>query len=493
MKTRKTIFFRIALLSWLLIIVTLAIFIFSTIPFQKQMLIERMNSEARDIASSISQVTATAIISEDYSFALEHCLNVVQESKSIKFTIITKRDGFSLIILDNGWSLDTLNGKWIEQNVDSLKGLFIFEPLINEEIFYYKYPFSYSGIDWGWIHIGLSLKNYNDGIKQIYLRTLTSSIVSILIGLIASILIARKISKPIHHLNEVTKKVTQGNLSVRSEIKSGDELEGLSESFNTMTEALGEAQINLEKKVLERTAELAESNTALEKEISVRKKGEQLLQSSLSEKEVLLKEIHHRVKNNLQIISSLLYLQSKKFNNEEIQNIFKDSQTRVKSMSLVHEKLYQSKTLSHIDFREYIQNLTNYIFNSYKNNAHIRTVVDSEDVKLNIDTAIPCGLIINEVVSNSMKYAFPENHNIEKPKICVVLKKLDELKYNLIISDNGIGLPADFEKRTSKSLGFQLINSLVNQIEGSIQINNKVGTEYVINFIDRNKVRTKET
>ncbi|MFZ1292040.1 MAG: histidine kinase dimerization/phosphoacceptor domain -containing protein [Melioribacteraceae bacterium] len=493
MRKRKTIFFRITVLSWMLIIVTLAIFIFSTIPFQKQMLIERMNSEARDIASSISQVTSTAIISEDYSFALEHCLNVVQESQSILFTIITKKDGFSLIILDDGWSLDTLRGKWVEQNVDSSMGQFTYESIIKEEVFYYKYPFSYSGIDWGWIHIGLSLKNYNEGIKQIYLRTFSSSLVAILIGLVASVFIARKISKPIHHLNEVTKKVTSGNLSVRSEIKSGDELEGLSESFNKMTEALSEAQTNLEKKVLERTAELAESNIALEKEISVRKIGEQLLQTSLSEKEVLLKEIHHRVKNNLQIISSLLYLQSKKFDNEEIQNIFKDSQTRVKSMSLVHEKLYQSKTLSHINFKEYIQNLTSYIFSSYKNNSHIRTIVETEEVKLNIDTAVPCGLIINEIVTNSMKYAFPENYKIEKPKICVSLKKLDELKYNLTISDNGVGLPADFEKRTSKSLGFQLINSLVNQIEGTVQINNKVGTEYVINFIDRNKVRTKQS
>ncbi len=172
MKKRRTIFFRITFLSWMLIIVTLAIFIVTTIPFQKQMLIERMNSEAKDIASSISQVTATAIISEDYSFALEHCIKVVEESKSIQYTIITKKDGFSLVILDSGWTLDTLHGKWTEQNSDSLSGEFVYEPLLNDEVFYYKYPFSYSGIEWGWIHIGLSLKNYNDGIRQIYFRTI---------------------------------------------------------------------------------------------------------------------------------------------------------------------------------------------------------------------------------------------------------------------------------------------------------------------------------
>ena len=365
--------------------------------------------------------------------------------------------------------------------------------LLNEEVFHYQYPFSYSGIEWGWVHIGLSLKNYNSGTKELYLRTFTSLLVAIVIGFLASIFIARKISTPVHRLNEFTKAVAGGNLSVRSDIKTGDEIEGLSDSFNIMTEALAEAQTDLEKRVMERTAELAESNIALELENKERIKGEKLLQSSLNEKEVLLKEIHHRVKNNLQIISSLLYLQSKKFENEDVKNIFKDSQTRVKSMSLVHEKLYQSKTLSHIDFKEYIQNLTNYIFSSYTNNKKIRMAIEAEEIKLNIDTAVPCGLIINELVSNAMKYAFPENFKIEKPVIKVAIKRLDELKYSLIISDNGIGIPEDYDQRQSKSLGLQLVNSLVAQIEGDLKVISEKGIEYRIVFIDRNKVRTKQT
>ncbi|MCB0729465.1 MAG: HAMP domain-containing protein [Ignavibacteriae bacterium] len=493
MKKRRTIFFRIASLSWLVIVITLAIFIFSTIPYQKEVLIDRMNSEARDIASSISQVTATAIIGEDYSFALEHCLNVVQESNSILYSVITKKDGFSLIILDDGWSLDTLGGKWTLGDADNNIGKFVYEDMIKENIFYYKYPFSYSGIEWGWIHIGLSLKNYNAGIKELYLRTFTSSIVAIIIGFFASVLFARKISKPIHHLNEVTKKVTQGNLNVRSEIETGDELEGLSDSFNIMTQSLSEAQLELENRVVERTAELAESNIALEKEIVERKKGEELLQSSLHEKEILLKEIHHRVKNNLQIISSLLYLQSKKVESEELSNILMDSQTRVKSMSLVHEKLYQSKTLSHIDFKEYIENLTSYIFNYYQHNKKIKLEIISDPIKMNIDTAVPCGLLINELVSNGLKYAFPENYNCDQPHIKIAVNQKEELKYSLVISDNGVGLPEDFNIKTSKSLGLKLVNSLVAQIEGDIKVNSEKGTMYKINFIDRDKVRTKQS
>ncbi|MCB0745809.1 MAG: HAMP domain-containing protein, partial [Ignavibacteriae bacterium] len=175
--------------------------------------------------------------------------NVVQESNSILYSVITKKDGFSLIILDDGWSLDTLGGKWTLGDADNNIGKFVYEDMIKENIFYYKYPFSYSGIEWGWIHIGLSLKNYNAGIKELYLRTFTSSIVAIIIGFFASVLFARKISKPIHHLNEVTKKVTQGNLNVRSEIETGDELEGLSDSFNIMTQSLSEAQLELENRV----------------------------------------------------------------------------------------------------------------------------------------------------------------------------------------------------------------------------------------------------
>jgi two-component sensor histidine kinase/HAMP domain-containing protein len=448
-----------------------------------------MNSEARDIASSISQVTATAIIGEDYSFALMHCLNVVQESNSILYTVITKKDGFSLVIKDDGWSLDTLNGKWVSAENASI-GEFVYEDLIKDDVFYYKYPFSYSGIEWGWIHIGLSLKNYDEGIKQVYIRTFTSSLVAILIGFLASVYFGKKISNPIHHLNEVTRKVSDGDLSARSSIHTGDEIEGLSESFNTMTEALSEAHTNLERKVSERTTELEQTNIALENEIVERKKGEELLQNSLSEKEILLKEIHHRVKNNLQIISSLLYLQSRKFEDVEIRNIFMDSQTRVKSMSLVHEKLYQSKTLSHIDFKEYIQNLTSYIFNYYTNSKKIKLSIDAENIKLNIDTAVPCGLIINELVSNSMKYAFPDQFN-STPKIEISIKKIDELKYTLVIFDNGVGIPKDFDVQTSKSLGLQLVNSLVAQVEGEMTINNHNGTEYLINFIDRNKIRTE--
>ncbi|MCW8850164.1 MAG: sensor histidine kinase, partial [Melioribacteraceae bacterium] len=112
--------------------------------------------------------------------------------------------------------------------------------------------------------------------------------------------------------------------------------------------------------------------------------------------------------------------------------------------------------------------------------------------KLNIDTAVPCGLIVNELVSNSMKYAFPENCDVKNPKINISIKRLDELKYRLVISDNGVGVPIDYDQENSKSLGLQLVNSLIAQVEGKLEVGDENGTEYKITFIDRNKVRTEK-
>jgi len=211
-----------------------------------------------------------------------------------------------------------------------------------------------------------------------------------------------------------------------------------------------------------------------------RKRAEKQIKASLEEKVVLLKEIHHRVKNNLQIISSLLYLQSKNIKNEEALEMFRDSQNRVKSMALVHEKLYQSKDLAKINFEKYIRNLTNHLFRAYRTNSNaIKLKINVNDVSLSIDTAIPCGLIINELVSNSLKYAFTEGREGE---IRIDLHSDGANKFRLIVSDNGAGFPKDLDFRNSPSLGLQLVNSLTNQLDGTIKLDGSSGTEFKITF-----------
>jgi PAS domain S-box-containing protein len=203
------------------------------------------------------------------------------------------------------------------------------------------------------------------------------------------------------------------------------------------------------------------------------------LKASLNEKEILLREVHHRVKNNMQIISSLLNLQTEYVDDEEAVNVLKESQNRVRSMAIIHEKLYQSKDLTHINFVDYIQSLVLNLFYSYDiDNTQIKPILKIENISLNIETAVPCGLIISELISNSLKYAFPNRMNGE----IIVSLKSEKNTYQLLISDDGIGLPEDTNFNNIKTLGLLLVNSLTEQIDGDIMINRNHGTEYKINF-----------
>ncbi len=214
-------------------------------------------------------------------------------------------------------------------------------------------------------------------------------------------------------------------------------------------------------------------------DISERKKAEKKIQESLEEKEMLLKEIHHRVKNNLMIISSLLNLESRYIKDKASRNIFKESQNRARAMALIHEKLYQSTDLKRIDFGYYIRSLATELFHTYNTDpSYIKLKINVEDIFLDINTSIPLGLIVNELITNSLKYAFPDG-------------KMGEInvdfhphygQYELTVKDNGIGFPGDIDFENTDSLGLQIVNSLTGQIDGKIQLNNSQGTEFKINF-----------
>ncbi len=215
-------------------------------------------------------------------------------------------------------------------------------------------------------------------------------------------------------------------------------------------------------------------------DISARKMAEEKLKASLQEKEVLLREIHHRVKNNLQIISSLLNLQSRHIKDESSFDLFQESRHRVRSMALVHEKLYRSEDLAKIDFCEYIQSLASHLFMSYGvNSASIELDVDAKDVYLDINTSIPCGLIINELVSNSLKHAFEGR---KKGKIRIVLQPEKKGIFKLSVSDDGVGLPQSLDVPKTDSLGLQLVTMLVEQLHGTLTIERNHGTSFEIVF-----------
>lgn len=218
------------------------------------------------------------------------------------------------------------------------------------------------------------------------------------------------------------------------------------------------------------------------REITERKAAEDKIRASLHEKEVLLKEIHHRVKNNLQVITSLLSLQSAKIPGAEIQAILKESQTRVKSMALVHEELYQSEDFSRVDFADYIRRLTSNLFHTYQTGPVVVSLrVDVEKVYLTVDTAIPCGLIINELVSNALKHAF---HGRAEGSITIRLQR-DGAAHVLTVSDDGVGLPLEVDPRTTETLGLQLVSTLTRQLGGSLAVTREKGTQFELRFVEQ--------
>lgn len=217
----------------------------------------------------------------------------------------------------------------------------------------------------------------------------------------------------------------------------------------------------------------------IEQDITERKASEDKIKASLKEKELLLQEIHHRVKNNLQVISSLLRLQSRHINDPEALEIFKESQKRVSSIALVHEKLYQSKDMASINFADYIETLARDIFNFSMNSMqNIKLNLDLDEYYLNIETAIPCGLIINELLTNSLKHAFPSGNNGE---IYLGLHG-DNGKIVITVKDDGVGLPPQIDIKKPDTFGLQLVYFLKKQIKGDIILDEGDGTSFKIIF-----------
>ncbi|MCK9151895.1 CHASE4 domain-containing protein [Methanobacterium alcaliphilum] len=215
-------------------------------------------------------------------------------------------------------------------------------------------------------------------------------------------------------------------------------------------------------------------------DITEHKKAGNKIRESLKEKEILLREIHHRVKNNLQIISVLLSLQSEEIEDPAILEKYKESENRIHSMALIHERMYQSEDLSSIDFSDYVTNLIGDISYAYGfDDKNLEIEMDVETHNLSIETVMPLGLIINELVSNSLKYAF---NGKKSNKINIIFKKEGENCYRLEVMDNGIGFPESIDFKNTSSLGMQLVQELVEQIEGKINLLREEGTHFIIHF-----------
>jgi two-component sensor histidine kinase/sensor domain CHASE-containing protein len=266
----------------------------------------------------------------------------------------------------------------------------------------------------------------------------------LIIGIVNMLFLERNVLSRLANLSKNVGEIGESEkLSTRLSMSGNDELSSLTRNINGMLEKLEQAE-------------------------------------DAKKKELLLQEIHHRVKNNLQVISSLLNLQSRRIADKEIIEMLKDSQNRIKSMALIHEKLYNSGDFTGIDFKEYLRDLVTNLFRSYGVDPnHIKLKMEIDDVFLSLDSAIPCGLLINELVSNSLKYAFPDG---KEGEIYISIHPIEDNRFFMTVRDNGVGFPADIDITKSKTLGLQLVDSLVDQLDGTMKLNQNAGTEYKITF-----------
>jgi two-component sensor histidine kinase/PAS domain-containing protein len=243
-------------------------------------------------------------------------------------------------------------------------------------------------------------------------------------------------------------------------------------------DALKRAYQDMESCVRDRTAELEVANRSLQQEIEAHKADEAHIRESLKEKEILLKEIHHRVKNNLQVVSSMLSLQSSGQRDPAVLSLNRESQNRIRSMALIHEKLYQSGTLSRISFGEYVRDLADFILRSYGQGKHVQVDVDFADIWLDINAAVPCGLILNELLTNCMKYAFEGRDGGR----VVVSMAHEPGKYVLVVKDDGVGIKGSVNLARADTLGLSLVHALAGQLDGEVEANVDNGTTFRITF-----------
>ncbi|PRC91954.1 sensor histidine kinase [Solimicrobium silvestre] len=302
--------------------------------------------------------------------------------------------------------------------------------------------------------------------------------VTLLAGVILGLLhiFQRRIVAPIIKLEEATERFSKGTFDQAITISGSDEITALAASFDYMRITLRD-----------RLAELDTSNANIRTEITERKLAAELLeqsfvriQSALQEKDLLLGEIHHRVKNNLQVVQSLLNLQSSQINDATVKSMLMDSQNRIQSMALIHQTLYQSHDFASVDFGEFLNALVPTLVSSYCVDVrNVELKIDAGSVFLPINSAIPCGLLINELITNALKHAFPDNRQGE---IAVSLTRHDKNKILLVISDTGVGIPSELDVDNVETLGLRLVALLSQQLEGTLTINRRDPTRFSLEW-----------
>lgn len=243
----SSILVKTAVFSWLVTIATVAIFMWFILPFQKTTFIDNLDSQALLVVSSIRELASGAIVSEDYSEVVDQCMDIVTSNESIHYLVLTRRDGFSLVHNRDGWTMADLGEWWRPAGAREVNAFIGPSELSKEAVYHSAHPFDYSGLEWGWLHLGLSLEKYHQDVWSVYRYTGLVGIICIAVSLFASLVYARRLTRPILTLRNAVQKVSEGDFTTRAVLSSRDEVQSLAQSFNDMTDSLQSARANLEE------------------------------------------------------------------------------------------------------------------------------------------------------------------------------------------------------------------------------------------------------
>ncbi len=433
----------------------LSLFMFLYFPPQQERgLMSAMRARGHSLAAMMAYNLGAAITFDDAD-AIATVVRSAGQSPDLAYAVILDADGREL--LSHGRpAAETSAFKEAADDSVSGDGLIL---RISEAVVFRGRPI-------GSVHLGFSLEEMKAQARGIRILVGVVSAAVFLVGMGLLYGLSALITRPLRQMADAVRRITSGDLQRRASVNSRDEAGQLAAAFNDMVDKLAGAQRDLEA-----------ANQLLEQRVEERTCK---LQASLREKETLIQEIHHRVKNNMQIISSLVNLQASRIEDEETKDMFLVTKDRIRSMALVHEKIYRSKDFARIDFVDYVRNLVSQMIRSHGTPAEsVRAEVRGDPVFLNISTAVPCSLIINELVSNALKHAFPAGR---AGRLTIEIGPREDGAFSLIVSDDGVGLPEGFDITVTDSLGLQIVVLLVEQLNGSLDVDGREGTRYAIAF-----------
>lgn len=452
----RSLYFRSACLSALTVSITIAVFAWAMIRYLKSVGYNELTVQSEVIARSIESQIGKDVALDDQSSVVAKCKQYMEENDQVLYTVVTIRGNKAIIQKQDGeWSVSHDVNGWDPTSNNHDYNLIRPSPFEAEQsVFQFSHPIIYmSTVRVGWIHVGVSTKTYQSNLAMIYQQTGQFSLLSLALGVLCSLLFTRQLTRPIAKLRRFASDLAEGHLEQQVNIRSKDEIGELAQRMNWMAQSIYRSQ-----------EDLAVAMTH---------------ENALREKEILLREIHHRVKNNMQILASLIRIQNRSVKDERVKAVLSESETRIRSMALLHKKLYQSDSISDIAFGPYIKELCQELQRLYGQDApgvEIQTHIPNE-LKFSLDTALPCGLIINEIVSNSFKYGFP---NRKSGKIWIRLDTADDGLYELEVGDNGVGLAPEFDIKNATSLGLRLVQMLSEQLQGELLINRDEGVAFLI-------------